>query len=194
MSAMTIESVQKAGCSIGGIQSIIFFEDNGFLQMPDVMHTFVLNPVNFINEAPIFSIVWRKSSASLRESKQTDNAAGDLYEYALSFFLPKNRQIVKKVMHRLDNRTVHAVCTDRNGFRTLLTDLRHRAEGDSGDGFATANGHNFVFYKSSPDIAPEYLPDVIDVPDGENCPDGLVNLTGAQLVDIDGDCLIQLAG
>lgn len=194
MSVMSLDSVEKACRSIGGIQSIIFFADNGFLQLPEIMGPFVMDPINYINSPALFSVYYRRSTANLTERKRTNSDAGDFYEYDLSFYVPKNRLEVKTLNHRLQNRTVHAVCTDRNGFRTLLLGLRHSTSYATGERRRDRNGYNFQFTTTTDQIAPEYQPDVIDVPDGENCPNGLIQLDGAQLIDLNGDCLIQLSG
>jgi hypothetical protein len=192
MGYVSLESIGAICKNKGGIASMIFFEDNGNVIIPDAMNgASVSSSINFIGAPALFTIVFRKYTAKIREVKNTNNRAGDFYTKEILMFVPQNRLAVLNLNDRLKNRRINCVTRDQNGFRRMFLGLRHASEFDSGDRFSTRNGDVYRFTAESELISPYYIPDVIDVPDGV-CPDGLQDLDGAQLINLEGNCLIQL--
>lgn len=175
-----------------GIREIVFFEITPMVILP-AQHYFasVTEPVIFAGDVNFWTISFTKFKCRLREAKIVTQRPGDYYDREIIMQIPKDRLEVMDMTHRLRNRRIGAITTDWNGHRRLLTNLRHDSAYDSGEDPSSRNLTQYRFRETSTYIAPQYISEFIYI-HAEGCEEGLIGLTGLQLVNIDGNCLIKL--
>lgn len=183
----------------GGLKSVTLIIPENVYMFPQQYCVPNVGDIVLGEGATSYTIEFERNTARLVDKTNTSRAAGDTFDYTLSFSLQEIRLDVEWLRAKLANRRVHVIAEYRTGLQRLLPNMRLTSDSDSGDRIGARQRYTFSFTTSLDKPAPTINSSltgtggggVVETPDPPGLTIGQVITPVSGIVDIPSGKLIH---
>lgn len=139
-----LHSIERSCTRVqGAISEIILIDPDDLEEVPDYFIVPTVDELNFKPGKSGWVFQHDRLRGRLEDNTNTDQDAGDYFEYILTCTVRNIRLDVEYLRMKLINRRIHVVAKYGDGLQRFLPYMRLSAAGDSGERLASRNQYTF---------------------------------------------------
>lgn len=140
----TLHAIERSCTRVpGSIKQIVLIDPDDLEQTPPYYQVPNVAAISFKSGKSAWAFRHDRFRGRLEDTTNTDNEAGDYFEYTLTATVRNIRLDVEWLRAKLINRRIHLVATYADGTQRFLPFVRLSAAGDSGESQAARNQYTF---------------------------------------------------
>jgi len=140
----TLHAIERSCTRVpGSIKQIVLIDPDDLEEIPPYYQVPNVVGLSFKSGKSAWAFRHDRFRGRLEDTTNTDNDAGDYFEYTLTAALRNIRLDVEWLRAKLINRRIHIVATYADGTQRFLPYARLSATGDSGESLTARNQYTF---------------------------------------------------
>lgn len=140
----TLHAIERSCTRVpGSIKTIVLIDPNDLQTLPPYFQVPNVAGLSFKSGKSAWAFRHDRFRGRLEDTTNTDNEAGDFFEYTLTATIRNIRLDVEWLRAKLINRRIHIVATYADGTQRFLPYARLSATGDSGESLTARNQYTF---------------------------------------------------
>lgn len=184
----TLHDIERVcAAAPGGLASITLIVPDDVDTYPEQYCVPNVDDIVLLEGAVAYTIHFVRDTARLVDKQSANNAAGDTFDYTLTFDVRHIRLDVEWLRAKLANRRVHVIAEYRTGLKRLIPRMRVLSDSDSGDRIGAQQRYAFSLTASLSRPAPTIDSTLSGGDGGIVTPDPPPGLTITQTIIAPGD-------